>query len=282
MTAASIVRPRPYIGVSGVTAHYQVDLIQTLIQESDLDRRRDVLLGVKATHKTLMLDTENKYGADWYPVGDDIGALPRMCFGRPRWIRPVTQVFMEHPADAAYRDEFTARLERHCGSDLHGIQYDLLPWHEPALADGLTRYLADVHGTGYQKVYLQVHAPAMVLGPAEAARRFAPYAEHVDHVLFDSSHGTGQRLDTTRLGEFLDAFSGFEVGVGVAGGLGPDVPLDDLLAMCPHLSWDAEGNLHPPRLDGSRRLDLGRVEDYLRASATLLGTTGQRLWQGGE
>lgn len=257
--------PRPYIGVSGVTASYQSDLISAVAQQSGLIEHRDVLFGIKATHKTLMLDVENKYGADWYPVGEAIGRVPRVCSGMPAWVKPVAQVFMKDPADKAYHDMFTARLIDRCGPNLYGIQHDLLPWH---LMD-LSGYLADVHNAGYA-VYLQVHGPAMALGPVEAARRFTPYVPYVDHVLFDSSHGTGQRLDTTRLGEFLDAFSGFGVGLGVAGGLGPDVPLADLLAMYPNLSWDAEGNLHPPRPDGSRRLDLGLVEDYLRASAALV------------
>lgn len=269
MTTPIDTGPRPYVGVSGVTRGYQCTVIHAIADSIGLVDERDVLLGVKATHKTLMLGVENKYGADWYPVGEAIGRVPRVCSGMPAWVKPVAQVFMEDSTDPAYRDEFTARLVDRCGPGLYGIQYDLLPWHEPDLIDDLSGYLADVHDAGYA-VYLQVHRPAMALGPAEAARRFAVYVQYVDHVLFDSSHGTGQRLDTTRLGEFLDAFSGFGVGLGVAGGLGPDVPLADLLAMYPNLSWDAEGNLHPPRPDGSRRLDLGRVEDYLRASTTLV------------
>lgn len=262
--------PRPYVGVSGVTHGYQSDIIRRIADTVGLADDRDILLGIKATHKTLMLDTENKYGADWYPVGKDIGTVTQACYGMPSWIRPVAQVFMEDPADRAYRDEFTGRLESRCAPGLYGIQYDLLPWHEPDLTGDLCEYLADVDEAGYE-VYLQVHGPAMALGPAEAARRFAAYAPYVTHVLFDASHGTGQRLDTGRLADFLDAFSGFGVGLGVAGGLGPDVPLADLLSEYPHLSWDAEGNLHPPRLDGTRRLDLGRVEDYLRASVHALG-----------
>lgn len=269
MTSSIAAGQRAYVGVSGVTRGYQCTVINAIADSIGLVDDRDLLLGVKATHKTLMLGTKNKYGADWYPVGDSIGRVPRACTGMPSWVKPVAQVFMEDPADKGYRDEFTGRLVDRCGPGMYGIQYDLLPWHEPHLTDDLSEYLADVHDSGYA-VYLQVHAPAMALGAAVAARRFAAYAPYVDHVLFDSSHGTGQRLDAARLREFLDAFSGVNVGLGVAGGLGPDVPLADLLADYPHLSWDAEGNLHPPRPDGSRRLDLGLVEDYLRASAHTL------------
>lgn len=259
---------RPYVGVSGVSSPYQANLILSVAHESGIVETHDVLLGFKATDKTHMRGVENKYGADWYPVGENIGDVANDCFGGQPWIRPVAQVFLDDPADAEYRSAFTSLLTRRC-TGMKGIQYDLLPWHEPHLTDALTGYLAAVDDAGYD-VYLQVHGPAMTLGPAAAAKAFEPYAPYVDHLLFDSSHGTGAAMDVTRLAEFLDAFARFGTGMGVAGGLGPDVPLADLLAVHPDLSWDAESRLHPQRPDGSRRLDLGLVEDYLRTSATLI------------
>lgn len=266
---------RPYVGVSGVTEMHQASLIYALARETGISEHRDVLLGIKATHKTHMLGVENKYGADWYPVGDRIGNVALGCYGLPFWIRPVAQVFLEDPADADYRDEFTRLLKRRCTPGLYGIQYDLLPWHEPDLTPGLVDYLTRLSGTGYD-VYLQVHADAMALGPEAAAAAFEPYADHVAHVLVDSSHGTGTPLDAERLATFLDAFSGFDIGLGVAGGLGPVLPLLDLVDAYPDVSWDAESRLHPTRLDGSRRLDLGLTEDYLRASARLVHATQNR------
>ena len=64
---------RHYVGVSGVSNMEQQEFIYRTAIDSGIDRYDyNLLLGVKATEKTQWLDLPNKYGADWYPVGEDM------------------------------------------------------------------------------------------------------------------------------------------------------------------------------------------------------------------
>lgn len=57
--------------MSGVADTEQQAQLEAYADDLGLyDAGRKLALGVKATHKTQYMDTENKYGADWYPVGE--------------------------------------------------------------------------------------------------------------------------------------------------------------------------------------------------------------------
>ena len=289
------MRAAPYVGISGVVSIAQQTALHAAAAGAGLvtpwssqapppsvDRRR-LLLGVKATHKTQVLDVPNKYGADWYPVGDGIRAAlanDTGSFADGQGTMRVAQVYAEPESiaeDPRYLDAFVTGLVRRTTGWLTHVQFDMLPWDtEPATVAGVLDSLATI-GIG---VLLQAHGPAMSrLGPRGCAEALAPYAHTLTHVLFDASHGTGTRLDPAALLPFLDAAAESDtlahVGLGVAGGLdAATLPrLEPLLIRHPDLSWDAEGRLHPERLDGSRPLNLDAAALYLRASATLLSST---------
>lgn len=269
-------RPRPYVGVSGVVTPAQQHQLETVASTIDLTPRRDLLLGVKATDKTQMLDIENKYGTTWYPVGeafaDALLAGRRTEGGSFR----VAQVYLDtdHVHDPAYRAAFTDRLFARGSGWLDGVQFDMLPWHTNPAMLGFLQEIKDRHNTS---ILLQCHGPAMAaFGPTGTVRLLSQFAPMIDFVLFDSSHGTGTRLDVDALSAFVEeAYSASAldpVGVAVAGGLDASTverDLPTLVERFPDLSWDAEGALHPVAADGTRPLDMTVVQEYLRASATL-------------
>lgn len=276
-------RPRPYVGISGVVSTRQQDALMAGALIAGVTPHRDLLLGVKATHKTQMLDVANKYGPEWYPIGAHglAGALRPRAEERENLLA-VAQVYLdvEHVHDADYRRRFMDTLTGRGGAWLDAVQFDMLPWHDDA---EVAAFVADVKDRYGLKVLVQCHGPAMkTLGPDGAANALGRLAEGIDYVLFDSSHGTGTRLDVETLASFVEsAYSASaldDVGVAVAGGLTAEVVTEDLpplLARFPDLSWDAEGGLHPVGADGTRPLHMGRVNDYLRASGRVCRAAAQ-------
>lgn len=265
-----------YVGVSGVVSPEIQASLEDIVTTVGLHKKGRLLaLGVKAVHKTQFLDIENKYGADWYPVGEEAfkHAL-RHDSPNPNTIA-VAQVYLdvEYVDDREYREKFLERIVKRGNPWLQAIQFDMLPWH--ANHETL-EFLEKVKEHGVE-VFLQAHKNAMgELGPDGVVRRLGHYAHLIDYLLFDSSHGTGKRLDTSALRPFVAAaYEGLDLsqtGIALAGGLHGVVVREDLpelVAQYPNLSWDAEGQLHPTNQDGKRPLNLAVTEDYLRASSEI-------------
>jgi hypothetical protein len=268
---------QPYVGVSGVVSPEMQANLEVIIDSTDLTKNGRLLaLGIKAVHKTQYLDIENKYGNEWYPVGEE--AFRHAL--RPETPRSdtiaVAQTYLdiENVGDADYRNEFVHRIISRGEPWLQAIQFDMLPWHNNP---DMWSFLESVKGQGVE-VFLQAHKPAMeLLGPQRLMRLLARHAELVDYVLFDSSHGTGTRLDTKSLDPFIaEAYASLDTtttGIAIAGGLSGDVVREELPALIsnyPRLSWDAEGQLHPINRDNKRPLDMTITQDYLIASSDIL------------
>lgn len=275
----------PYVGVSGVNGLHQQAELEAVANEVELHEglnRRVLLLGIKATHKTQYLDVPNKYGEEFYPVGEKgfQYALDRSVSSRDS-VLPVAQIYLEPElaTDNTYRQAFTDKLLSRGGSWLRGMQYDMLPWHQHDFRD----YLGDVREIYGRKIILQAHGPAMDdLGPARLAQALGQYGPVLDYVLFDSSHGKGEKLHTAQLRKFLhEAYSVSEldhIGFGIAGGLDEEIvrgELPPLLREFPDLSWDAEGKLHPIIKQGARPLNMRAAKRYLQASAHVIKNNSQ-------
>jgi hypothetical protein len=269
-------RPLPYVGVSGVVGREQQYELERIAERAELlsePSRRQLLLGVKAVHKTQYLDQPNKYGEDWYPVRETRFAEAIEPRGHVDTTFPVAQVYFEPEQSTywKYRQRFTDRIMARGGSWIKGMQYDMLPWHRYDFRD----YLHDVRDIYGKRTLLQAHGPAMeALGPGGTAKVLGSYGPVLDYVLFDSSHGRGQTLDTVELRRYLDeAYSTSElahVGFAVAGGLDGDVVHNELRPLVrdfPDLSWDAEGKLHPVTGEGRRPLDIPTAERYIEISS---------------
>lgn len=270
--------PKPsYVGVSGVVSTEMQTILEDMGERVGLFQKDRILaLGVKAVHKTQWLDVENKYGAEWYPVGEEAFANAlRHDKANPHTIA-VAQTYLDvaHVHDANYRTQFTQRILDRGEPWLQAIQFDMLPWHSDA---GVWDFLEDVKEKKVH-VFLQAHKNAMeTLGPKNIVRQLGHYAHIVDYILFDASHGTGTRLDTTALepfiGEAYESLDPAQTGIAIAGGLNGDIvreELPHLLSAYPRLSWDAEGQLHPVNKKGNRPLDISAVNTYLQASVDVL------------
>ena len=159
-------RPQPYVGVSGVTNTRQQNELYDQFHKTGLDEYRMLALGVKATHKTQFLDQENRYGSDWYPVGEafaDALAPSKGAFH-------VVQTFLdpEYVGNADYRNEFVQRIRRRGAAWLDAIQFDMLPWHQDA---GLLPFLERLKNETGLGILLQAHSESMnQLGPEKLAR----------------------------------------------------------------------------------------------------------------
>lgn len=283
-------RPQPYVGVSGVVKETHVEpsglewhewqhqFLQAHAERAGLyDAGRKLLLGVKATHKTQFEDKENKYGRDWYPVGEqefedaiNPGLLNSQSY-------PVAQTFLEPKEldNPAYAHKFVSQIHWRGRKWLQAMQYDMLPWHE----DETMLKFVDVTKRYFQtEVLLQVHGPAMrELGPSGVVKKLGAYAGSLDYILFDASHGTGKRLDVNALKPFLeeayasDALS--SVGIAVAGGLNADMVREELpvlLETYHDLSFDVEGQVHKVKNNGRRSLNMDEAKKYIDAAVEVL------------
>lgn len=283
-------RPRPYVGVSGVVCRKDVQpsgLVVTEPQQLFLegyaqnaglyDTGRMLALGVKATHKTQFEDIENKYGREWYPVGESEFTNALGDKERHPHVFGVAQAYLDvrRVDDAEHRKQFTRRVAYRGRKFLQAIQFDMLPWHHN---DDVFVFMEKLKENHDLQVILQVHGEAMSeLGSGGVVQKLGAHAVNIDYLLFDASHGTGKRLNAHRLDEFLEeAYSSSllaRTGFGVAGGLNAknvreDIPV--LLKKYPDLSWDAEGQLHPVNNLGKRPLQMDETKKYLQASADVL------------
>lgn len=267
-------RPQPYIGISGVTNVEQQARLFNYFQEQGLDQYRNLALGVKATHKTQILDTENKYGREWYPVGEE--EFARALEPRSGSMN-VAQMFLDpnYVDNPVYRKEFIGRIRRRGAKWLEAMQFDMLPWDTDTT---LLPFIEEVKRESGLKMLLQAHSEIMQsLGPENIVRILGRYAGALDYILFDASHGKGVRLNTDALRPFLEEAYGSEelqaVGIGVAGGLNSAVVSEDLPGLIqkyPTISWDAEGRLHPTNAAGLRPIGMDMAQSYIIASAEVL------------
>lgn len=270
-------KKQAYVGVSGVINPEIEASLESIAIECELPAKNRILaLGVKAVHKTQFLDIENKYGSDWYPVGEESFKHALRHDNLNSNTIGVAQAYfdVEHVHDREYRAKFLSRIVQRGKPWLQAIQFDMLPWHSN---DEMWSFLENVKQHGVA-VFLQAHGEAMsTLGPQDTVLKLRQHSELLDYVLFDSSHGTGTRLDSSALEPFLveahEQFDLSQIGVAIAGGLNSEIVREDLpqlLSTFPNLSWDAEGQLHPENASGKRPLDLGVTEAYLRASSAIL------------
>ncbi len=275
---------QPYVGVSGVVSPEIQASLETIATEAGLaEKGRILALGVKAVHKTQFLDVENKYGVDWYPVGEQSFAHALRHDSPNAQTIAVAQTYLdiEHVDSADYRRAFVSRICERGAPWLQGIQFDMLPWH---VNEDTLDFIEDVKSSYQLEIFLQAHKDAMSdLGPDGIVKRLGSYAHVVDYLLFDASHGTGRRLDVAALSPFVaEAYDKLDVartGIAIAGGLNQQVVREDLPELVeryPNLSWDAEGNLHPVQHTGKRPLDIPTTKDYLYASSEIL-TTSQKV-----
>lgn len=289
-------RPQPYVGVSGVVMYENIQpsglvvkepqalFVQAYAEKAGLfNTDRLLALGVKAVHQTqwdevTMTRGKTTYGEEWYPVGAaGIRDILTPATKHDKSLGVMQMYFdkrMVH--DEGYRDLFMARTAFRSRKWVDAVQFDSYPWHED---ERLFRSLDFARNAlAGMTTILQCHEYAMdALKEKGTAKMLGRYADVIDYVLFDASHGTGKTMDVEALDRFLetayenDALD--QVGFGVAGGLDAktvEEKLPYLLEKYPDLSWDAEGKLHPINNAGKRPLQMDIVKKYLRSSVTVI------------
>lgn len=267
-----------YIGISGVVCREQQAELETMFKSVGLHTKRMLQLGVKATHKTHWLGVVNKYGPEWYPIGNDIGTCTYDSIGTTR----VAQACLDDDLvyDGTYRAQFVSTLlER---TDWNGVQFDMLPdWCVESGATIAGEVAVQTHQVLDDwlpaTVTLQCQAEIMQQHtPAEIACALTGI-QGLSYVLFDASGGRGVRMNPDALLPYIEAVRENllldDVGIAVGGGLNAEVvrqELPKILRHFPVISWDAEGQLHPVNGDGKRPLDMQVVKEYLEACAEVL------------
>ncbi len=258
--------------MSGVVNPEQQVMLNEIFREQDFAPSRMLALGAKATHKTQFLDIENKYGHEWYPVGEDFS---NVMVPDESGLR-VAQVFIEPELaeDKVYRKEFAARIHRRGRAWLNAIQFDMLPWDSDS---SLPSFMDDIKTETGTAILLQAHSEIMnTHTPKELVKLLGRFAA-VDYVLLDSSHGKGVRLEVDRLRPYVDTLHEStkleHVGIGIAGGLNAQIVAEDLPNITqkyPDLSWDAEAQLHKVDQWGKRPIDMRNASEYVAVSAEVL------------
>ena len=287
-----IARPEPYVGVSGMNSSWgrfgRQIAIESTAEDDGLLGERLLLEGVKVSPKTQMLDQENRFGRQYFPVGSELEDALRdhgdwmLLRERDARILRVAQVYMPPAgsADPGYRDRYMERILTRASKWIDGIQFDQLAWHTDT---SYKDWLAELRREHNLKVILQCHGDAMdALGPEETVHMLGEYAAAgaLDYILFDDSGGRGRVVDVEKMRQCLSAAFGevalAGVGISIAGGLNGPVVRDIVRPLFEEfpIGCDAEARL---RLMGPRYsyLDGDLTQDYIHAVSEVLGLIPQ-------
>lgn len=249
----------PYIGVTGFSRPEDVD---AALQVFPHDGKRKLMVGVLTTFKSLRDISMKPKWAKQTPKPLNISNL----FVDDRRVVNLVHFSTEEGQEGSVLADML-KIHELAGPNLHGFQLNLT-WPETRLLDDYRRAM------GYEyRVVLQIGAKAVKVIRGTAQRivdMLYNYVGVVDDILLDPSGGHGKPFDTERAREFLSAIVGqrWNLGLGVAGGLGPDSLnlVEPLVSEFPDLNIDAQGKLR----NAENNLDLDAVNTYLTKALRLL------------
>lgn len=252
----------PYIGITDFTDFKQVQAMsEVFTAHLPQDSRRKLHVGIMMSHKTLH-DIPSKW-QNVFPPKEKIAG-----------IFASNQVYnCLHYADYDKNPGLAKSLAEalsYGGTAIHALQLDMI-WPDPdQIANGIL-------ASGKQiEVILQIGKNALEeVGndPQMFVNRLIDYKGAIHRVLLDKSMGKGLGMDANVLIPFANALKDSfpELGIGAAGGLGPDTMhlVEPLARAFPDLSIDAQGRLRP---SGSALdpIDWGMAESYLIKALQLL------------
>lgn len=253
---------KPYIGVTGFTKLVEVAAALSIFPENS---ERKLMVGVLATWKSLRDIPMKPRWAKQTPDPKLICDLFRSDKQVLNLVHYSTQEGQENSMvnDMIKIHEFVG----HQNPNFHGFQLNLA-WPDVDLFD--SQYLSDYQKNAFRPcrdwLVLQIGQKAVEMAggtPRGVADKLYHYVGTVDGILLDPSGGLGKPFDTERAREFLSEIAerGWNLGLGVAGGLGPDSLdlVEPLVSEFPDLSIDAQGRLRNAEND----LDPESVKTYL-------------------
>lgn len=243
---------KPYIGVTGFSKPEEVSAV---VRAFPKNAKRKLMVGVLATYKSLRGIPIKPKWAKQMPKPADISKL----FLADERVVNLIHFSTEEGQEGSVLDDLF-RIHELAGPNFHGFQLNVA-WPQ---VDQLDAYRARM-GWNY-RIVLQLGQKAVkAVGgtPQGVVDMLSRYVGVVNDILLDPSGGLGKPFDTERAREFLSAITeqGWDIGLGVAGGLGPDslYLIRPLVSEFPSLSVDAQGRLRNAEND----LDLNLVNTYL-------------------
>jgi len=251
----------PYIGVTGFMSREEISEALSVFPFSV---PRKLMVGILVSWKSLR--------------GIPLKKRWQKQFPSPRLVRDLFSddqrvINLVHYSTEEGKEEFLVEdmlnIHNLVGKNLHGFQLNI-SWPEiQLLKECRERELTNTY------IVLQISRKAVEMtgntlqGVVDALSR---YVELIDAVLLDPSGGRGQPFDTARAREFLTAIThqGWDISLGVAGGLGPDTLhlVEPLISEFPKLNIDAQGQLR----DSEFNLDIKRTKTYLKKALRMFSS----------
>ncbi len=247
------MRPRPYIGITGVTTREQSEAIVERIPENP---SHCVMIGLLMSGKTIRGEANR-----WphrYPTRD----MAATVFVRHPHILNLVHFNTKEVPEKLHHDMLTAQAL--AGPHCDGFQLNIAWPDMNALAD----YRATLR---FENRYVVLQCGEQALASVGhsgrgLARRVREYVRFglIDYVLVDPSVGVGKEFDINLALDCFHHISEIEtIGMGIAGGLSAATlsRLDSIRKHHGNFSIDAEGRLRTPEDE----LDLAAVREYLDA-----------------
>lgn len=251
----------PYIGITDFTDFSQVEaMLATFNANRPEGNDRQLHIGVMMSYKTLH-DLPTKW-ADAFPPKEQIARI----FSSEETLNCL------HYADYGEHDDLESCLMKavsYGGPNLHALQLDI-PW--PNYLEVAT-FIEKVDRP--LELILQVGGRSLTEideNPLWLVSNLSDY-HGVTRILLDRSMGKGKPMDPASLRPFIATVAERlpEIGIGVAGGLGPETThlLQPLLEEFPDISWDAQGRLRPTH-NALDPVDWTMAGEYLVKSLQLI------------
>lgn len=231
---------KPYIGITDFTSHEQIGpMLEVFRRNRTLGSNRVLHVGVMMSYNTL--NGKDSRFARIFPANEAVADI----FGNKAKTNDV--YYCLHYAD--YRNQtLNDDLERAIafgGRNLDAIQLDMTWPHDTMIARAR-------RSRPVTEVILQVGKQAFDSfknSPTSLVEKLYSYTYTIDRVLLDLSMGNGVPLDADTLLPFIEIISNKipEIGIGIAGGLGPGQThlIQSIIKRFPNISIDAESKLRP-------------------------------------
>ncbi len=251
---------KPYIGINGPSWEGFLRSYGSSVPNFE-NSGRQIIKGIQASEKTQILDIENRFGSDWYPVGNTMRAWWGSSANRmlhmnfedksPRAISIAAKFMLERTivvgTALSDNDNLYPALESYCRK----VQLNNLPlrWADYRPMFEALKSPRNGSPVDLEHIVLQVNQRSLdEQTPSELAHTIALYGDTVSGVLLDGSGGTGIPLNAEKLRPYIAELyeKADSVAVGIAGGLNAATvePLAaELLRDFPGLSVDAESGL---------------------------------------
>lgn len=262
----------PYIGVTGFTRQSEIKFALESIPHNGTHR---LMVGVLMSSKTLRGE-QNKW-PNRYPRKEDVAGI---FVDDPRALNLV-HYSTDNPTTLVNQLQ---EIEALAGEAFDGFQLNV-PW---PLVEDIRKYRESSPDTF---IVLQIgsHALNSLLEDVIASTaKLVAYRDLIDAILIDPSGGKGEPINIEYATAILRLVSEPSIigglGIGIAGGLGPDTlfDLDSIVREFPTISIDAEGRLRDAFNED--RINLDRVRIYLEDGLIILSgkeLPGTRLYDYG-